>query len=147
MSLAGNPETKRIPVPFEITPLLGGLIGVVTALLFVTVATLVAMKIRNERRAQRPSDLPLKKSAVPSSEDLYDTDDRNPDVVPINKGSDYQLTGSISGTPLATQSTPDRLPSTSLSIQQVTHLQGLSPYSQEYNNYPTLSVSFDLKSI
>ena len=75
-----------IPVPFEITPLLGGLIGVVTALLFVTVATLVAMKIRNERRAQRPSDLPLKKSAVPSSEDLYDTDDRNPDVVPINKG-------------------------------------------------------------
>ncbi|XP_028522320.2 synaptogenesis protein syg-2 isoform X3 [Apis cerana] len=136
-----------IPVPFEITPLLGGLIGVVTALLFVTVATLVAMKIRNERRAQRPSDLPLKKSAVPSSEDLYDTDDRNPDVVPINKGgvkfkgSDYQLTGSISGTPLATQSTPDRLPSTSLSIQQVTHLQGLSPYSQEYNNYPTLSLS------
>ena len=75
-----------IPVPFEITPLLGGLIGVVTALLFVTIATLVAMKIRNERRAQRPSDLPLKKSAVPSSEDLYDTDDRNPDVVPINKG-------------------------------------------------------------
>lgn len=63
------------------------------------------------------------------------------------KGSDYQLTGSISGTPLATQSTPDRLPSTSLSIQQVTHLQGLSPYSQEYNNYPTLSVSFALKKI
>lgn len=62
------------------------------------------------------------------------------------KGSDYQLTGSISGTPLATQST-DRLPSTSLSIQQVTHLQGLSPYSQEYNNYPTLSVSYVLEKV
>lgn len=75
-----------IPVPFEITPLLGSLIGVVFALLFVTITILVAMKIRNERRAQRPSDLPLKKSTAPSSEDLYDTDDRNPDVVPINKG-------------------------------------------------------------
>ncbi|XP_071872207.1 nephrin isoform X8 [Bombus fervidus] len=130
-----------IPVPFEISPLLGGLIGVVTALLFVTITILIAMKIRNERRTQRPSDLPLKKSTAPSSEDLYDTEDRNPDVVPINKGSDYQLTGSISGTPLATQSTPDGLTATSLSIQQVTHLQGLSPYPHEYNNYPALSLS------
>lgn len=76
-----------IPVPFEISPLLGGLIGVVTALLFVTITILIAMKIRNERRTQRPSDLPLKKSTAPSSEDLYDTEDRNPDVVPINKGT------------------------------------------------------------
>ena len=75
-----------IPVPFEISPLLGGLIGVVTALLFITIAIPIAMKIRNERRTQRPSDLPLKKSTAPSSEDLYDTEDRNPDVVPINKG-------------------------------------------------------------
>lgn len=74
------------PVPFEITPLLAGLIGVVTALLFLTVTILIAMKIRSERRTQRPSDLPLKKSTAPSSEDLYDTDDRNPDVVPVNKG-------------------------------------------------------------
>ncbi|XP_048266609.1 synaptogenesis protein syg-2 isoform X8 [Bombus terrestris] len=130
-----------IPVPFEISPLLGGLIGVVTALLFITIAIPIAMKIRNERRTQRPSDLPLKKSTAPSSEDLYDTEDRNPDVVPINKGSDYQLTGSISGTPLATQNTPDGLTATSLSIQQVTHLQGLSPYPHEYNNYPALSLS------
>ena len=43
---------------------------------------------------------------------------------------------------MATQNTPDGLPSTSLSIQQVTHLQGLSPYSHEYNNYPALSVSY-----
>ncbi|XP_068965319.1 nephrin-like isoform X3 [Bombus flavifrons] len=130
-----------IPVPFEISPLLGGLIGVVTALLFVTITILIAMKIRNERRTQRPSDLPLKKSTAPSSEDLYDAEDRNPDVVPINKGSDYQLTGSISGTPLATQNTPDGLTATSLSIQQVTHLQGLSSYPHEYNNYPALSLS------
>ncbi|XP_017882314.1 synaptogenesis protein syg-2-like [Ceratina calcarata] len=132
------------PVPFEITPLLGGLIGVVTALLLITIAILAAMKIRNERRTQRPSDLPLKKNTAPSSEDLYDTDDRNPDVVPINKGSDYQLTGSISGTPLAAQGTPDGLPPNSLSIQQVNHLQGLSSYSNEYNNYPTLPLSGEI---
>ncbi|CAK9807333.1 Protein turtle homolog A [Anthophora plagiata] len=129
------------PVPFEITPLLGGLIGVVTALFLVIITILAAMKIKNERRTQRPSDLPLKKGTAPSSEDLYDTDDRNPDVVPINKGSDYQLAGSISGTPLAVQNTPDGLPSTSLSMQQTNHLSGLSPYSHEYNNYPTLSLS------
>lgn len=74
------------PVPFEFTPLLGGLIGVVAALLLVTVTILAALKVRSERRAQRPGDLPLKKATAPSSEDLYDADDRNPDVVPTNKG-------------------------------------------------------------
>lgn len=58
----------------------------VTALLLIATAILVAMKIRSDRRTQRPSDLPIKKSTAPSNEDLYDTDDRNPDVVPINKG-------------------------------------------------------------
>lgn len=79
------------PVPFEITPLLGVLIGVVTALLLVTVTILAALKVRSERRAQRPGDLPLKKATVPSSEDLYDADDRNPDVVPTNKGEQFLL--------------------------------------------------------
>jgi len=74
------------PVPFEFTPLLGSLIGVVAALLLITVAILAALKMRSERRAQRPGDLPLKKATAPSSEDLYDADDRNPDVVPTNKG-------------------------------------------------------------
>ncbi|XP_031843590.1 neural cell adhesion molecule 2 isoform X1 [Nomia melanderi] len=132
------------PVPFEITPLLGGLIGVVTALLLITVTILAAMKIRSDRRTQRPNDLPLKKGTAPSSEDLYDTDDRNPDVVPVNKGSDYQLTGSISGTPMAAQNTPDGLPPSSLSVQQVNHIQGLPPYSHEYNNYPTLPLSGEI---
>lgn len=75
------------PVPFEFTPLLGSLIGVVAALLLITVAILAALKMRSERRAQRPGDLPLKKATAPSSEDLYDADDRNPDVVPTNKGT------------------------------------------------------------
>ncbi|XP_014470591.1 PREDICTED: hemicentin-1-like isoform X2 [Dinoponera quadriceps] len=131
------------PVPFEFTPLLGGLIGVVTALLLVTVTILAALKMRSERRAQRPGDLPLKKATAPSSEDLYDADDRNPDVVPTNKDSDYQLTGSTSGTPLATQNTPDGLPPSSLPAQQTNnHLQGLPAYSHnDYNNYPTLPLS------
>ncbi|XP_070156346.1 nephrin isoform X4 [Polyergus mexicanus] len=130
-------------VPFEFTPLLGGLIGVVAALLFVTATILAALKVRSERRAQRPGDLPLKKATAPSSEDLYDADDRNPDVVPTNKDSDYQLTGSTSGTPLATQNTPDGLPPSSLPAQQTNnHLQGLPAYSHnDYSNYPTLPLS------
>ncbi|XP_076667647.1 nephrin isoform X2 [Andrena cerasifolii] len=132
------------PIPFEITPLLGGLIGVVTALLLVTIAILAAMKIRSEKRTQRPSDLTKKKGTAPSAEDLYDTDDRNPDVVPINKGSDYQLTGSISGTPLATQNTPDGLPTSALSVQRVNNLQGFQPYSHDYSNYSTLPLSGEI---
>lgn len=73
-------------MPFEITPLLAGLIGVISAMLLVTGTILAALKVRSERRAQRPGDLPLKKATAPSSEDLYDADDRNPDVVPTNKG-------------------------------------------------------------
>jgi len=65
------------------------LIGVIVALLLVTVMILAALKVRNERRAQRPGDLPLKKATAPSSEDLYDADDRNPDVVPTNKGKAF----------------------------------------------------------
>jgi len=59
------------------------------------------------------------------------------------KDSDYQLTGSTSGTPLATQNTPDGLPPSSLPGQQTNnHLQGLPAYSHnDYNNYPTLPVS------
>jgi len=63
------------------------------------------------------------------------------------KDSDYQLTGSTSGTPLATQNTPDGLPPSSLPTQQTNnHLQGLPAYSHnDYNNYPTLPVSITLK--
>ncbi|XP_034941315.1 nephrin-like isoform X2 [Chelonus insularis] len=140
-------QTVRIlftgtPVPFEITPLLGVLIGLVAALLLITVVILGALKVRSDRRTHRPGDLPLKKTTAPSSEDLYDTDDRNPDVVPTNKDSDYQLTGSTAGTPLAAQPTPDEVSTTSLPAQQTNHLQGLNTYSHnDYSNYPTLPLT------
>ncbi|XP_023288397.1 nephrin [Orussus abietinus] len=126
-----------IPVPFEITPLLCALIGVVTALLLVTVTILAALKVRSERRSQRPGDLPPKKTTTLSAEDLYDADDRNPDVVPTNKGtvpspkgSDYQLTGSAVGTPLTAQNESDGLP---------LHLRTLSGYGHpEYRSNPAL---------
>ncbi|XP_023316784.1 nephrin isoform X1 [Trichogramma pretiosum] len=140
------------PVPFEITPLLGILIGCLGVLLFCTVAVLLAMKLRSDRRGggghQRPGDLPLKKSAAPSSEDLYDPDDRNPDVVPTNKDSDYQLTGSTAGTPLAVQPTPDSLTSTTTTALPppsqlvANHLPNYS--HNDYNNYPTLPLSGEI---
>ncbi|XP_046751044.1 synaptogenesis protein syg-2-like [Diprion similis] len=130
------------PIPFEFTPLLGVLIGVITALVLVTLVILGALKLKSDRRAQRPGDLPLKKATAPSAEELYDTDDRNPDVVPTNKDSDYQLTGSTAGTPLAVQTTPDGQSAT-MPAHQINHLQGLPPTYQinEYNNYPTLPLS------
>lgn len=78
----------------EIAPILGILVGIVTALLLVTVVILGAMKIRAARRegsrALRPAffsakdkvNLPLRSE----SEDLFDKDDKNPDVIPNNKG-------------------------------------------------------------
>lgn len=91
ISTAKNMRAVRVlftgtPIPFEFTPLLGVLIGVITALVLVTLVILGALKLKSDRRAQRPGDLPLKKANAPSAEELYDTDDRNPDVVPTNKG-------------------------------------------------------------
>ncbi|XP_030763465.1 LOW QUALITY PROTEIN: nephrin-like [Sitophilus oryzae] len=90
----------------EIAPVLGVLVGIVTAVLLVTVVILLALKIRRSRRnacrALRPRFLPVKdKVTLPlrsESEDLFEKDDKNPDVVPSNKDSDYQL-GSAAQTP------------------------------------------------
>lgn len=78
----------------EFAPLLGILVGVVTALLLLTVVILGALKIRTVHRsgshALRPGFLPVKeKVTLPTgseSEDLFDKDDKNPDVIPANKG-------------------------------------------------------------
>lgn len=68
--------------------------GIVTALLLVSVIILGALKIRAARRdgshALRPGFLPVKeKVTLPlrsESEDLFEKDDKNPDVIPSNKG-------------------------------------------------------------
>lgn len=78
----------------EIAPVLGILVGIVTALLLITVIILGALKIRQSRRdgsrALRPRFLAVKdKVTLPlrsESEDLFEKDDKNPDVVPSNKG-------------------------------------------------------------
>ncbi|KAH0811730.1 hypothetical protein GEV33_011062 [Tenebrio molitor] len=90
----------------EITPILGILVGIVTALFLVTVVILGALKVRAAHRegsrALRPGFLPVKeKVTLPlrsESEDLFEKDDKNPDVIPANKDSDYQL-GSAAQTP------------------------------------------------
>ncbi|KRT85296.1 Immunoglobulin, partial [Oryctes borbonicus] len=78
----------------EIAPILGILVGIVTVLLLVTVVILGAIKIRTSQRdgsrVLRPGFLPVKeKVTLPlrsESEDLFEKDDKNPDVVPANKG-------------------------------------------------------------
>lgn len=70
-----------------------------TALVLVTVIILGAFKIRMAQRsgshALRPGFLPVKeKVTLPArseSEDLFEKDDKNPDVIPSNKGKIYYV--------------------------------------------------------
>lgn len=83
----------------EIAPILGILVGIVTALLLITVVILGALKIRSAQRegsrALRPGFLPVKeKVTLPirsESEDLFEKDDKNPDVIPANKGNFFYI--------------------------------------------------------
>lgn len=85
----------------ELAPILGILIGIVTALLLVTMLIVGAMKIRNTHRdgsqPSRPGLLQIKeKVTLPlrsESDDLFEKDDKNPDVVPANKGWYYSFEG------------------------------------------------------
>lgn len=78
----------------EIAPILGILVGVVTALLLLTVVVLGAFKVRTAHRdgsrALRPGFLPVKEKVnlpqTAESEDLFEKDDKNPDIIPSNKG-------------------------------------------------------------
>jgi hypothetical protein len=87
------------PVPFELNPVLGILIGVVAVLLVVAIVIVGALRVRAQNRGSpsRPGDLALKeKAALPlrsDVEDLYEMDDKNPDVIPCNKGKLDCLTG------------------------------------------------------
>lgn len=75
-------------------PLLGILVGAVAALLLIAIVILGVLKVRSHRRdgshTLRPRFLPVKeKVTLPlgsESEELFEKDDKNPDVVPANKG-------------------------------------------------------------
>lgn len=98
---AGSGSTGAFPV-------LGLLVGALIGLLLLGILVLGAVRIGRcssggeGRRGggsaavkaavvgQRPGNLPLKEKANlplrPDVEDLYDMDDKNPDVIPCNKG-------------------------------------------------------------
>ncbi|BES90007.1 nephrosis 1, congenital, Finnish type (nephrin) [Nesidiocoris tenuis] len=87
------------PVPFAVTPIV--VVLMVTSLVLVTCAIIVfaAVKIRgNGRHSSSPSVVarPQKKNkkiAVVRADvrEVYESDDPNPDVIPCNKESEYQL--------------------------------------------------------
>jgi hypothetical protein len=85
------------PVPFELNPVLGILIGVVAVLLVIAIVIVGALRVRAQNRGSpsRPGDLALKEKAVlplrSNVEDLYEMDDKNPDVIPCNKGKVWLL--------------------------------------------------------
>ncbi|XP_025835204.1 synaptogenesis protein syg-2 [Agrilus planipennis] len=117
---------------FEIAPILGVLVGVVTALLLVSVLIVAALKIRSTRNsgshALRPGFLAVKEKATlplrSESEDLFEKDDKNPDIIPANKDSDYQL-GSAAQTPGLNNSTAS-------ANYQMPQSQHITPISEAY---------------
>ncbi|PSN56957.1 hypothetical protein C0J52_10847, partial [Blattella germanica] len=103
------------PVPFELNPVLGILLGVVAVLLVIAIVIIGALRLRAQNRGSppRPGNLALKEKATlplrSDVEDLYDMDDKNPDVIPCNKDSDYQLVADAQ-TPGLNNQTPPELP-------------------------------------
>ncbi|XP_046401780.1 hemicentin-1 isoform X2 [Ischnura elegans] len=111
----------RSPIALEMGPVLGILVGMVAALLLVTLAIFAAMRCRGTgstsvRARGRQGENGLRpgtagacelltatakeKVALPlrsNVEDLYEMDDKNPDVIPCNKDSDYQLVSGSQG--------------------------------------------------
>jgi hypothetical protein len=68
----------------------------------VAIVIVGALRVRGQNRGSpsRPGDLALKeKAALPlrsDVEDLYEMDDKNPDVIPCNKGKVDNLTSLLS---------------------------------------------------
>lgn len=79
---------------FDIATVLGVLIGCVFALLLFTIIILQYLKTKATRRegtqAMRPGFLAVKEKATlplrTEADDLFEKDDKNPDVIPNNKG-------------------------------------------------------------
>lgn len=70
---------------FGVSPILGTMTGVLMTLLLITVVVIVTLTLRSEHRIQT-SSISLKKPTVIGSSETYDADDRNPDIIPTNKG-------------------------------------------------------------
>ncbi|XP_068084809.1 synaptogenesis protein syg-1-like [Anabrus simplex] len=126
------------PASLELTPILLILIGVVAALLLIAIIIMGAMRLRSQHRPARPANLTLKEKAVlplrTETEEKYNMDDKNPDVIPCNKDSDYQL---VSGaqTPGVTKETPPELPS----YEQHTKWNNTSRNGDLFENYKNTS--------
>lgn len=107
-SKAAEKHTAATPAILHITPILGVLIGVVTALVLVAVIIVVVMRLRGHgdddvkeredgsgnsgRRGTPPgvdkaSSMPLSKD---TDESIDSMDEKNPDVIPQNSDMDYQ---------------------------------------------------------
>ncbi|XP_039283267.1 nephrin [Nilaparvata lugens] len=85
------------PVQFELTPFVGVIVMASTLICVAGVIIFASLKARSRSRCviSRPQALPIKdKATLPLRshvQDLYDMDDKNPDLIPCNKDSEYQL--------------------------------------------------------
>ncbi|KAL1114815.1 hypothetical protein AAG570_007639, partial [Ranatra chinensis] len=128
------------PVPFAVTPIVVILVVATVVLVTCVVVIFGALRVRGDSAGStgRTNQIQFKEKAkLPLRIDVrevYDMDDNNPDLIPCNKDSDYQLVSNI-GTPGANVSqTPDRSPTITASFPDATkHI--ISSNGDMYENY------------
>uniref|UniRef100_A0A1B6DTE2 Ig-like domain-containing protein n=1 Tax=Clastoptera arizonana TaxID=38151 RepID=A0A1B6DTE2_9HEMI len=103
------PEKRTgIPTSFEITPLVVVLLVTMVTLIIVSIviAGFLRIKTHSQGSPPRPQVLAIKeKTALTLRSEVHDLyDDKNPDLIPCNKDSDYQLVpGEGTPTPIVPQ--------------------------------------------
>ncbi|XP_054259110.1 synaptogenesis protein syg-2-like [Macrosteles quadrilineatus] len=127
------------PVGLDVMPLVGVGLLATTVLLVCLVIVLGAIRLRTGGgAAQRPQVLAIKdKATLPlrsDVQDLYDMDDKNPDLIPCNKGSDYQLVSNV-GTPAAGDVTTPTPPTAPLYDDNTPRNNVISRNGDLYDNY------------
>ena len=84
------PLISGTPVTLDIAPVLGYLVAGSVLVLAMALIAGVAWRKSQLKSPERPVALPLKEKVVlplrSDVDDLYEMDDKNPDVVPCNKG-------------------------------------------------------------
>ncbi|ODN02743.1 Nephrin [Orchesella cincta] len=73
------------PVDFELTPILGVCVGVVCGLLVVALGIVLALKFRTDTRHPPP----LKATKTEYRVEVNDSEEKNPDIIPSSKDSDF----------------------------------------------------------
>ncbi|XP_065333564.1 synaptogenesis protein syg-2-like isoform X2 [Cloeon dipterum] len=97
-TLKAMEKQAGISAAFEFASILGVLISVLISLFLAAIVVVAALSLRSQNAMGHSLvDHPIKEKSNVNLhvEDLYEKDDKNPDVIPCPKDSDYQLVASF----------------------------------------------------